>query len=123
MTRYAWVQNSDNSIVKIVDYDVFDASKVAHKFGADKEIRIIPVTVVDEPVIDNETQRLSTPKRRVLDTKVEIYREAEALPQEVLDEKQEKQLVKQAYDTLRAGNATNSQVQRILAKIIKDWYS
>ena len=123
MTRYAYVQNSDDTITKTIEYDKFDATAVTHKFGADKDVRIIPFEKVVDPSYDSATQRLTLNKKRVLVDKVEVYREVESIPKTELDEATERTQIKAIYTKLKNGTATSAQVQNVLARVVKDFYS
>lgn len=120
--RYAKVQNSTNSIVGEKKYDSFDAAAVAHKFGPDKEFRIIPIVRLDDPVIDTpETHRYGPQVETVKDTVVERVRSVIPIPQEELDAKAELDLWKNRHDMFDSGSATNAQVQKYIAfQIRKD---
>jgi hypothetical protein len=68
---YAHILNADDSIIKEVKYDNFDAAAVAHKFGPDNAVRIVPVEkLANEVVADPITQRLGPQVTTVEPTRV-----------------------------------------------------
>tara|TARA_R110000803_G_scaffold25615_4_gene61183 strand:+ start:915 stop:1424 length:510 start_codon:yes stop_codon:yes gene_type:complete len=68
---YAHILNADDSIIKEVKHDNFDAAAVAHKFGADKAVRIVPVEkLANEVVADPIKQRLGPQVTTVEPTRV-----------------------------------------------------
>ena len=68
---YAHILNADDSIIKEVKYDNFDAAAVSHKFGPDKAVRIVPVEkLANEVVADPITHRLGPQVTTVEPTRV-----------------------------------------------------
>ena len=127
MAKYAHIQNSDDSILKVVDYDNFDAAAVAHKFGADKAVRIIPVVVLADPTIsDPATERLGPYQNTVQATEVQRQRTVVAIPQEEQDAKTELDQIKAVANDIRDGVGTATQrlqrLERAVFRILKDQY-
>ena len=124
---YAHILNADNSIIKEVKYDNFDASAVAHKFGPDKAVRIIPVERLADPAIaDASTQRLAGQATVVEATRVTKQRTVETIPQEELDSATELAAIKAVALDLKNGTGTAAErltrVERVLFRMLKDQY-
>ena len=118
--RYAEILNADDSIIKEKNYDSFDADAVSHKFGPDKEKRIIPVVKLDDPTIDDTATHQFGPVVVVVEaTRVTKQRTVVAIPQEQLDRMATDETLKSWIPTFAAKNATNNQVQRVLEELLK----
>ena len=127
MSKYAYVKNSDDSVFKIVDYDQFDASKVAHKFGPGKEYRIVPVVRLADPPISNPaTTRLGPVATSVESDRVTRQRTVVAIPQAEQDAASEIAQIKAVALDLKNGVGTSAQriqrVERAVYRLLKEIY-
>jgi hypothetical protein len=101
MARYAKILNADGSIVEERRMENFDAAAVAHKFGPDKEFRIVPIERLADPTgFDPATHRLSGQTETVELTRVTRIRNVEAIPQAELDDNADLTQVKAGIATL-----------------------
>ena len=119
MKRVAWVRNSDDAIIKRVSYsDDWDAADVAHKFGPDKDIRIIPINVDPIPVHDDRTQAVVTVEA-VLPGEVRFTRSLRPLTQDELDDVDLRSRIPAIKAKLEAGNdLTQQQLRKVLLFIL-----
>jgi hypothetical protein len=126
---YAKILNADNSIDEERRMENFDAAAVAHKFGPDKEYRIIPIERLADPVgFDPATHRLSGQTEVVEPTRVTRVRNVVAIPQAELDDNAELDQVKTGIATLQSaitaiqngtGDAIGVKASRMENTIIK----
>ena len=129
MSRYAKIEN--NLVVETREMaDNFDPAEVAHK----GDFRIVNIQA--DPVFDPDTHILVTPQGELTSwdfvinpSDVEATRKVRALTQQEIDandaaaaEQAERELAKTYYQALKAGTATNGQVQRVVARLLKDAY-
>ena len=124
---YAHILNADNSIIKTAKYDNFDAAAVAHKFGADKEVRIVPVEKLADPTIANPlTERYGAINTVVEPTRVTKQRTVVAIPQEEQDAATELTAIKAVALDLKNGVGTAAEriarCERVLFRMLKDQY-
>ena len=112
---YAHILNADNSIIKEVNYENFDAGAVAHKFGPDHTTRIVPVVILDDEVVaDYGTQRLGTEVTIVELTQVTKQRTTVALnTDERIDQ------IKQEANTLILGIASEVTQRNLIAHSVE----
>jgi len=117
--RVAWVRNSDDVILKRVSYpDDWDAADVSHKFGADKDIRIVPINVDPIPVYDDQTQAVVTTET-VLPDEVRLARTVRPLTRDELDEIDLRNRIPAIKAKLEAGNdLTQLQLRKVLLFIL-----
>ena len=100
---------------------------MSHKFGPDKEKRIIPVVKLDDPGIsDPSAERLGPIETVVEATRVTKQRTIATIPQEEIDNKTELNAIKAVAQDLKngAGTATKrlERVERVLFRMLKDQY-
>ena len=120
--RYALIKN--NAVVKTREMaDNFDPAEVAHKF----DFRI--VNVQPNPVFDPDTHKLLGWDYVINVDSVDATPAVVALTQAEIDARteaatdtDERETAKTFYAALVAGTATNAQVQRVVARLLKDAY-
>lgn len=124
MAKFAFVKNSDDSIDRIVNYDTFDAAAVAHKFGAGKEFRVVPVVKDSLPSFDPATHRLGPEQTAVEAKRVRKFRVAEAIPAKDLSEESDRKAIKALVADLSDGSGTAAQrikrCERVLIRLIRE---
>ena len=120
--RYALIQN--NAVVETREMaDNFDPDAVRHKF----DFRV--VNVQPDPVFDPLTHKLLGWDYVINPASVDATRAIVALTQAEIDaateaatNTSEREQAKTFYAALMAGTATNSQVQKVVARLLKDAY-
>jgi hypothetical protein len=126
MARYAFIRNSDDSVVNKVDYDSFNAGEVAHKFGSEHEYRIVPINRLADPAYDPETQRLGALQETVFPNELQLVREVVAIPQIEIDNAVELAAIKAAALDLKNGVGTAEErltrCERVLFRMLQDQY-
>lgn len=125
--KYAHILNADDTIIKTVQYDNFDAAKVSHKFGPDKTVRIVPVEALPTPeIFDTSIERYGATVTVVEPTRVTKQRTVEAIPQEVIDDRGDLAAVKAVALDLKNGVGTAGErlarVEKVLFRMMKDQY-
>jgi hypothetical protein len=125
--KYAHVRNEDDTIIKTVQYDNFDAVKVAHKFGPDKTARIVPVENLPDPeIVDASIEQYGPTTTVVEATRVTKQRTVEPIPQGVIDDRDELAAVKAVALDLKNGVGTAAErltrVEKVLSRMLRDQY-
>jgi len=120
--HYAHVRNSDDKIMEERDYPVdFDPADISQKFGPDKECRIIPIVYLSAPSFDPMTEELV--RNQVVEpTQVVRSKVVQALPAGEVEKRDLTDKLIELKPSLKAGTATNAQVQKALWVIIDDNY-
>ena len=129
MSRYAKIENG--LVVEIRNMaDNFDPTEVAHKF----DFRVVNTQA--DPVYDPLIHKLLNSGNEVANwdfvinpADVEATRKVVALTQTEIDaatdlaaNQDERDQAKTFYAALNAGTATNAQVQKVVARLLKDAY-
>ncbi len=120
--HYAHVRNSDDKILEERDYPSdFDPADISQKFGPDKAVRVIPIVYLPKPEFDEMTQELV--RNEVIElTRVVRSKVVQALPADDIEKKDLTDKLVKLKPSLKAGTATNEQVQKALWVIIDDNY-
>lgn len=125
MALYAKVRNSTNSIEDRLQLDSFDKDAVSHKFGPDKEFRIIPINRLADPVYDSATQRLVGDTITVLPDEVTVQRAVQAIPQTEIDAQAERTQAISVLTDMKNGVGTAEErlqrVEKVLFRVTKDY--
>ena len=120
--KYALIEN--NAVTEVRNMaDNFVAADVAHKF----DLRV--VNEQPNPVYDAATHKLGDWDYTINADSVDAVRSVVALTQAEIDANTdnaanaaEREQAKTYYDALMAGTATNAQVQKVVARLLKDAY-
>lgn len=114
--KYAYIDNKDKTIIKYREFPLdFDKSKVSHKFGATKELNLLPVETIIEP-IDSAIQKQGAIVSEILATKVKQTVKAEPLSEEDLENKRINLLIDEKKPTNPETLLKMMKVIKLLAK-------
>jgi len=123
MGRYAYILNSDDSIINEVQYDTFDADAVSHKFGPGLDQRIIPVVKLATPVFDSATHKIG-PVNVVEPLRVTKQSSIVARSAQDIKDGTERTNAKAAAQDMFNGVGTQAErlvrVEKSLARVIRD---